>query len=200
MTWLKYDKAKGNSEYVAALKCSVCSHFDDKLHSCRNYNASYIVGSTNLRTSAFKDHASSDMHQRAILLFRKSQGAAVSEYAPIARMLTTLDTDAESMLKRKFEIAYFICKQKLSFTKMGPLCMLEEKHGVKLGSGHKNDKAFALFVEFIALEQRQLLSSALARAKFFSIEADGSTDVNNVENELFVVLYLDVEFNFSRVV
>ena len=79
------------------------------------------------------------MHRRAMSLLKKSQGAAVVEYAPIARLLTTLDEDAESKLKRKFEIAYFICKQKLSFAKMGPLCALEEKHGVDLGSGHKND-------------------------------------------------------------
>ena len=188
MTWLKYETA--DREHVATLKCFVCSRFDDKLHSCRNYSASFIVGSTNLRTSSFKDHAASDMHRRAMSLLKKSQGAAVVEYAPIAKVLTTLDEDAESKLKRKFEIAYFICKQKLSFAKMGPLCALE-KHGVDLGSGHKNDRACAVFVEFIALERRQLLCSALAKAKFFSVQSDGSTDAGNIENELFMVLYFD---------
>ena len=56
-----------------------------------------------------------------------------------------LDKDAERKLKRKFELAYFLWKQNLSFTKMAPLCTLEEKHGAELGSGYKNDKACATF-------------------------------------------------------
>ena len=55
-TWLKYDKA--DREHVATLKCSVCFRFNDKLLSTRNYNPDYVVGSTNLRTSAFKEHTS----------------------------------------------------------------------------------------------------------------------------------------------
>ena len=74
---------------------------------------------------------------------------------------------------------------------MAPLCALEEKNGVDLGSGYKNDKACATFVEYIAQQQSELLTSTLAKAKFFSIQANGSTDVGNVENELFLALYLD---------
>ena len=84
-----------------------------------------------------------------MVLLKKSQGSAVVEYAPIAKMLTTLDEDAERKLNRKFEIAYFLCKENLSFTKMAPLCAMEEKHGVDLGSGYKNDKACSTFVEYI---------------------------------------------------
>ena len=36
-------------------------------------------------------------------------------------------------MKRKFDIAYLIAKHNLAFTKMGPLCELEERHGVDLG-------------------------------------------------------------------
>ena len=68
---------------------------------------------------------------------------------------------------------------------------MEEKHGVDLGSGYKNDKACATFVEYIAQGQRELLANTLAKAKFFSIQSNGSTDAANVENELFVALYLD---------
>ena len=59
-TWLKYDKV--DRGYVATLKCSVCFHFNDKLRSARNYNPAFIVDSTNLHASAFKEHAASDMH------------------------------------------------------------------------------------------------------------------------------------------
>ena len=97
-TWLKYDKV--DREYVATLKCSVCFRFNDKLRSARNYNSTFVVGSTNLRASAFKEHAASDMHLRAMTLLKKSQGSALVEYAPIAKMLSTLDDDAERKLKR----------------------------------------------------------------------------------------------------
>ncbi len=32
-----------------------------------------------------------------------------------------------------------IAKEKLAFTKMKPICELEERHGVDLGVGYKND-------------------------------------------------------------
>ena len=54
------------------------------------------------------------------------------------------------MLKRKFEIDYLICKEDLPFVKMAPICELEERHSVNLGSGYKNDQACASFVSFIA--------------------------------------------------
>ena len=58
---------------VVALKCSVCCQFRDKLIGMRNYSAAYIEGSTNLRTSSFKDHAASEMHSCAMLLLKKQQ-------------------------------------------------------------------------------------------------------------------------------
>ena len=38
---------------------------------------------------------------------------------------------------------------------------------------------------------REELDSKLARARFLSIQADGSTDAGRIENELFLVLFLD---------
>ena len=33
---------------------------------------------------------------------------------------------------------------------MGPLCVLEERHGVDLGAGYKNSQACSMFVDYIA--------------------------------------------------
>ena len=90
-------------------------------------------------------------------LVHKSQSSDVAEYAPIARALSTLDQDTASKLKRKFEIAYLICKEGLAFTKMSALCEHEEKHGVDLGAGYKNNQACAIFVDYIAQAQREAL-------------------------------------------
>ena len=129
-----------------------------------------------------------------MMLFWKSQSSGdVTEYAPIAKALSTLDAHSEQRLKKKFEITYLICKQNLAFTKMAPICELEEKHGVILGSGYKNDQVCATFVGYIAQVQRELLASVLAKAKYFAIhvQADGSTDSGSMEEELFLVLYFE---------
>ena len=78
-----------------------------------------------------------------------------------------------------------IVKENMAFAKMKSICELQERHGVMLGTGYKNDKACATFVEFTAKEQQELLVSALSRSKFFSFQADASTDTGNVEIELY---------------
>ena len=53
--WLTFDKA--GQQCVAALKCSVCRKYEERLYSCRHFNRAFIDGSSNLRCSSFKDHA-----------------------------------------------------------------------------------------------------------------------------------------------
>ena len=40
----------------------------------------------------------------------------------------------------KIDITYTIAKENTVFSKMGALCELQERHGVDLGSGYKNEK------------------------------------------------------------
>ena len=82
---------------------------------------------------------------------------------------------------------------------MGPICSLEEKHGANLGTGYKNDKACAVFVELIAKERREVLLHAVSKAKFFSIQADGTTDKGNIEEEMFHVVYCDFQSSDMKV-
>ena len=98
-----YDKS--DHEHVSALKCSVCIQFEDKLHSLRNYHPAFITGSTNLRASSFKDHAVSEMHKRAMVLYKKSKSTSVTDYSPVSRALSTIDPITEARVCRKFEIA-----------------------------------------------------------------------------------------------
>ena len=195
-TWLYYDKA--NHDCVSALKCSVCIRFQDKLRSDKNCNSAYILGSMNLRTSSFKDHTASDMHQHAMKFLKKSQSNGdVSTYAPIAKALTTLDTRTEETVEKKFEITYFLIKENLPYVKMAPLCYLIEKHGVGLGTGYKNDQACATFVQYIAKDQRLQLVDILSKAN--SIQIDGSTDSANIEEEVFLTVYFNPHSNDGKV-
>ena len=132
--WLRYEPA--DRDCVVALKCAVCVQFKTKLECMRSYCPAFIDGMTNVRTSTFKEHARTDMHNRAMCLFKKAQSNSVLDYPPIARALTNLPMDERSKqrTKRKFEISYVIVKEKLAFTKMKALCSLEECHGVDLGN------------------------------------------------------------------
>ena len=101
--------------------------------------------------------------------------------------------------KRKFDIAYTIAKENMAFSKMGALCELQERHGVDLGSGYKNEKACATFVDFILLDQRRMLVNSLDRARFFSLQLDGSADAGNVEDEVFLVVFCDLNSEDGKV-
>ena len=114
--WLKFERA--DCDHMLSLKCAVCSRFNDKLVSIRNYRPAFVEGTTNIRTSSFKEHAATDMHTRTMVLFKKQQSSTVCEYAPIAKELLqpSMDEHTRGSLKRKFDVAYMIAKEKLAFT------------------------------------------------------------------------------------
>lgn len=116
------------------------------------------------------------LHVQAMSMLKTQQGSDDTEYVLIAKALLTMDESSEAMPKRKFDIAYFIVKEKLAFTKMKPLCDLQEWHGVDIGVRHKNDNACATIVSYITGEQRHNPLKTLSRVKLFSVQADGSTD------------------------
>ena len=84
-----------------------------------------------------------------------------------------------------------MAKEGIAFNKMNALSKLEERHGVVLGEGYKNDLACATFTDYIGQDLRENLTDALHKAKFFSLQMDGSTDCANIEEELFLVVYFD---------
>ena len=81
--WLKF---KGDCDHVSSLRCAVCSQFNEKLISMCNYRPAFIEGTTNVRT-AFREHAVTDMHAHAMVLFKKQHARDITEYSPIATAL-----------------------------------------------------------------------------------------------------------------
>ena len=81
-----------------------------------------------------------------------------------------MDETTQARMKRKFDIAYMIAKENMSFTKMKAVCTLEERHGADLGEGYKNDRGCSVFVEFITRDQQERLVTDLTRSKFFSLQ------------------------------
>ena len=73
--WLKFD---GDRNHMFSLKCAVCSQFKEKLISMRNYRPAFIEGTTNIRTTAFKDHVGTNMHAHAMVLFKKQHARSIT--------------------------------------------------------------------------------------------------------------------------
>ena len=78
-------------------------------------------------------------------------------------------------MKRKFEVAYFVANNKLLFNKYKEILSLE-KHGVQMGDSYISDTACTNFIDFIGLDLKDQLYKDLAKAKFFTVLSDGSTD------------------------
>ena len=64
--------------------------------------------------------------------------------------------------------------------------------------GYKNNHSCATFLEFIVQDLQEQLMKALSDSKFFSLQADGSTDAGNIEEELFFVLHFDRYFKDGK--
>ena len=83
--------------------------------------------------SNIRDHSASEQHKHAMLLLKKEQaqskGESSAAYAPVAQAMDTLPESALKKLRIKFDIAHFVAREKLNFSKYQLLCDLAEHHG-----------------------------------------------------------------------
>ena len=139
VTWLDCDtELSGRKKIVTKLRCSVCAKFKTRIATRRNFSERWLLGAESVRTSNIRDHARADQHAHAMSLLKQEHARAsdsgCSSYAPIAKALSKLSDEEKGQLRRKFDIAYFVAQEKLSFRKYPRLCELEARHGVAIGS------------------------------------------------------------------
>lgn len=120
VTWLDCDtEVQAGKRFVTKLRCSVCTKFKVKIEGQRNFSECWITGAESVRNSNIRDHARSDQHERAMNLLKRERAIAsnapTSSYAPIAQALSTISVGEREQLRRKFDIAYFLAIEKLSF-------------------------------------------------------------------------------------
>ena len=198
LSWLECETSgTAGKKTVEKLSCKVCTQYQSKIAGRRNYSDKWISGASSVRTSNIRDHSKSDQHAHAMLLLKQSQarskGLDASTYAPIAKALQQISENDKKTLRVKFEIAHFVATQRLPFPNYPALCQLEAKHGVDVGTAYRNQNAGKTFCHFIAESKREQLVEKLTKAQFFSILMDGSTDTGNIDDEMFLVLWCDVD-------
>ena len=153
----------------------------DRIIGQRNYSNKWIKGADSVCTTNICDHAKSEQHLHTMNLERKRLTQSVDEspasYALIAWALTVISSEEMEKLRVKFDIAHFIAKENIAFTKNGKFCELEARHGVKIGLSYLTNNAVKEFIYFIARSMKHNVVSEVAKAKFFSIFMDGSTEM-----------------------
>ena len=191
-----HEMESGNEQGLSnKLPCSVCAKFKASIATRRNFSECWISGADSIRNSNVCDHARCDQHLHAMNLLKREQARvinALSSYAPIAHLLSKIPQLEREQLKRKFDIAYFLAKEKLSYRKYPCLCELEARHGVSIGTSYTNEIGGKTFSHNIAESQRQKMLKQLGQAKFFSLLIDGSTDKASVDNEVFMAVWCDI--------
>ena len=131
---------------MAQLWCQACRNHERSITGIKNFSRSWIVGSTNQKTSNLVDHAKSEQHRAAMSrMYAESAKASklpVTSYSPIARSLLTIDEGTQERLRKKFDICYVVAKQGLSFRKYPSIHALQERHDVNLGFSYKTVDSF----------------------------------------------------------
>lgn len=152
---LETETRKG-SPFVTKIRCKICLKYESKIKGQRNFNSIWCSGTSNTKKDSVTTHLNSDSHKLARKLeqeekFRMTPGPLPSYAATtIGKAIYKLKETEKERISKLLEIAYFIAKEELPFTKFVEIAKLEKKHGIDLGVTYLNDHACAEFIDSIA--------------------------------------------------
>ena len=145
-----------------------CTKFDSKIMGCKNYNPSFVNGSTNFGISAVKDHANTMMHSEAVKLDKIEKAKEVGEKY-VTKLTPTGPTkigesskksgsmtDAQrECFEKLFHVAYSAAKRGPPYTDFMDIIELEKLHNVKFfpGGSYENESAVT-FAQILYLMKR----------------------------------------------
>ena len=103
--------------HVAFLFCDVCRRYKDSIVSLRNFQMTWITGTTNLKISVVKEHANSEIHKVAMGRLKstsaKAKGESLFANSTIGQSLTVLDSTTQARMRRKFDVCYMMAKENI---------------------------------------------------------------------------------------
>ena len=95
-----------------------------------------------------------------------------------------IDEQAYKEMSVKMNIAYFIAKEELPFTKFPGLLQLQQKNGIQITNTYSNDMKCA---EMVATEgtliKEEIAENLWNEVRYISVMIDGATDASSTENK-----------------
>ena len=182
--------------------CQICTKWQKRLASCRNYSDAFITkGSNNWQRSALNEHNISAMHSdandhenRETLgdQFQKHVVHKIPDDNPLKQCFARMSENERHTLVQSFEVAYYIAKKGRPYSDFPELIELEKMHGVKFLSSYGHRNACKQFIHFISetIFNENVKNKLL---NFVTVLCDGSTDSSLVEKELIHAIFDDPE-------
>ena len=180
----KLEKGITNGK-VTSIKCSLCMKFKNHLTKMRSYTPAWVEGTKYVKKDSLKKHLTCDVHLKAIDLSNKEQLGAtgynqhVLQNTPIGHRLVRMAEEDKEILRVR------------NLSDYPALLNLQFKNGVNEYKSYRNDRAAAGFNDAIGDVIRDSLAKDLAKARYYSLLTDGSTDAAVIEEELVYVLIVD---------
>ena len=190
-----------------SMTCKLCTKFDSELMGCKNYNPSFVKGSTNFPKSAVKDHINTMMHTKAVKLDKIEKAKEVGE-TYVTKLTPTGSTkigesskksgsmtDAQKeCFEKLFHVTYSVAKRRRPYTDFIGIFELEKLHNVKFfpGGSYENESACCDFVNSCAnLIFNEEVKEKLLKSNFISILCDGSPYLSVIEKECIFVQFVE---------
>ena len=168
------------SEENNSMTCSICLQAPEVAGKSQ-----FISGSNSFKKETIQIHGSSNGFFRAMTAVRAKQNP-VSQ-SSIARSFSKGQKEQEERDRKemtiKMNMAYFVAKEELPFSKYEGLLSLQKKNGLEINMTYANDKSCAKLVSVIGNVFKDDLTDEVTRATYISVMADGATDAGGLENE-----------------
>ena len=109
---------ESGKKVVFKLLCKVCTQFEEKIKSRKNFSSKWIAGADLVRTSNVRYHAHNDQHTHAMSLLKKQRALSTdlvpSSYAPIAQAFARpSDEEREKLRGSSRSVGWHVlCKRK----------------------------------------------------------------------------------------
>ncbi|XP_030260383.1 zinc finger protein 862-like isoform X2 [Sparus aurata] len=145
----------------------------------------FVTGDAQLKRDTVKKHAMSRKHEQCRDAFISCQNKVIEK--AVGRQQASSDEETIKQLKMKFNIAYYVAKEEIAFTKFPKLFALHKKNGVDINPTYNNDKRCAEMIGQIADVMREELREKIESAHYLAVLIDGDTDVSNTECEIVYI-------------
>ena len=134
-------------------------------------------------------HRKSDQHMRAANMhadpFTRTE---LYKETVIGRSMKCAQTEERDRVKKLVDISYMMAKEEIPFSKFASIARLEIRHKVALGQTYLTVLKCKELMEMIGTAMETDFLDLLKKARYISVLSDGSTDVANVEELIYVHL------------